>query len=133
MSCYRRSLATGATFFFTVNLADRSSRLRFKGIHRLRRACDIARLRHPVPTLAYCVLPDHLHTVWEVPEHHADFGLRWGVTQRLFSSGRAPATVRSTSKIVKREKGLWQRRCWEHQIRDDTDLRRHADDILSLP
>ena len=104
MSRYRRSLAAGATFFFTVNLANGSSRLRVEEIGRLRRAFDITRSRHPFLTLAYCVLPDHMHTVWEMPENDADFGLRWRVIKRLFTSGLAPASTRSTSKIVKREK-----------------------------
>ena len=133
MSRYRRSLAAGATFFFTVNLANRSSRLLFEEIDRLRRAFDITRSRRPFLTLAYCVLPDHMHTVWEMPENDADFGLRWRVIKRLFTSGLAPASTRSTSKIVKREKGIWQRRFWEHQIRDDADLQHHVDYVHFNP
>ena len=73
MSRYRRRLAAGGTFFFTVNPADRRSRLLVDEMDRLRRAFELARTRHPFRTIAYCVLPDHLHTVWRLPENDADF------------------------------------------------------------
>ena len=133
MSRYRRSLANGGTFFFTVTLAERKCRLLTVEIDRLRRAFDLARTRHPFRTPAYCILPDHLHTVWRLPEDDADFGLRWSVIKRAFSSGLPQAIARSTSKIAKREKGLWQRRFWEHQIRDEMDLQRHVDYVHFNP
>ena len=127
MSRYRRSPAAGGTFFFTVNLADRKRCLLVEEMDRLRRAFELTRMRYPFHMLAYCVLPDHLHTVWKLPENDADFGLRWSVIKRSFSRGLPAAGARSASKISKREKGLWQRRLWEHQIRDDEDLQRHVD------
>ena len=133
MSRYRRSLAAGGTFFFTVNLADRKSRLLTDEYARLQRAVDTARARHPFRTLAYCVLPDHLHAIWQMPESDADFGLRWRVIKRMFTSGLAASAARTTSKISKREKGVSQRRFWEHQIRDDADLQRHVDYIHYNP
>ena len=101
-------------------------------IDRLRRAIDVARTRYPFRTLAYCILPEHLHAIWRLPENDADFGLRWGVIKRAFSRGVMPGN-RSASKIAKREKGVWQRRFWEHQIRDDLDLQRHVDYIHFNP
>ena len=133
MSHYRRSNANGATFFFTVNLADRKSHLLVDEIDRLRHAFDLARIRYPFKTIAYCVLPEHLHTVWRLPLDDADFGLRWSVIKRAFSKGLPAADVRSASKIAKREKAIWQRRFWEHQIRDETDLQRHVDYIHFNP
>jgi putative transposase len=133
MSHYRRSHVTGATFFFTVNLADRKSHLRVDEIDRLRHAFDLARILYPFKTIAYCVLPEHLHTVWQLPQVDADFGLRWSVIKRAFSSGLPAAGARSASKIAKREKGIWQRRFWEHQIRDETDLQRHVDYVHFNP
>ena len=133
MSRYRRSLATGGTFFFTVNLADRKSDLLVEEMDRLRRAVELARVRYPFQMLAYCVLPEHLHAVWRLQENDADFGLRWSVIKRSFSRGLPAAGARSASKISKREKGLWQRRFWEHQIRDEDDLQRHVDYIHFNP
>ena len=126
MSRYRRRIAGGGVFFFTVNLADRKSRLLVDQIDRLRQAHALARERYPFRTLAYCILPEHLHAIWQFPLDDADFGLRWSIIKRAFSKDLAPGK-RSASKIAKREKGVWQRRFWEHQIRDDIDFRRHAD------
>jgi putative transposase len=133
MSRYRRSLATGATFFFTVNLADRRSRLLIDEIDRLRHAFRHTNTRYPFETIAICVLPDHLHAIWQLPQGDAEFSTRWGLIKRTFSSGLASSATRSSSKIAKREKGLWQRRFWEHQIRDDADLQRHVDYIHYNP
>ena len=105
MSRYRRSLAAGGRYCFTVNLADRKSRMLTDEIHRLRSAFELARTRHPFRAVAYCVLPDHLHSVWRLPEDDADFGVRWSVIKRAFSRG-LPAATLSESKVAKREKDL---------------------------
>ncbi len=133
MSRYRRSLALGATFFFTVNLSDRRSRLLVEEIERLRTAYRRAHARYSFQTIAICVLPDHLHAIWRLPQADADFGLRWSLIKRLFVTGSPAASVRSLSKAAKREKGIWQRRFWEHQIRDDLDLERHVDYVHFNP
>ena len=133
MSRYRRSLAAGGTFFFTATLADRRSRLLVEHIERLRHAWRITQSRYPFETIAVCILPDHLHAVWSLPDGDADFGRRWSAIKRLFSSGLCAAPTRSASKIAKREKGIWQRRFWEHQILDDVDLERHVDYVHFNP
>ncbi|MCW5576840.1 MAG: transposase [Burkholderiales bacterium] len=133
MSRYRRSLVPGGTYFFTVNLADRRSHLLVEHVDRLRTAFQTIRARRPFQTVAACVLPDHLHAIWRLPEDDADFGGRWSLVKRLFSSGLPAGDGVSPSKIVRREKGIWQRRFWEHQIRDETDLRRHVDYVHFNP
>ena len=133
MSRYRRSLTAGGIYFFTVNLADRNSRLLIDEVDRLRKAFDVVRARYPFSMLAYCVLPDHLHAIWRLPGNDAAFGLRWGMIKRGFSAGLPAARFRSTSKVAKREKGIWQRRFWEHQIRDETDFERHVDYVHYNP
>jgi putative transposase len=133
VSRYRRSLATGGTFFFTVTLADRRSHLLTEHIDRMRRAYRITQSRHPFRTLAICVLPDHIHAIWHLPDDDADFGRRWGSIKRLFSAGLDAAADRAASKRTKREKGIWQRRFWEHQIRDEVDLERHFDYVHFNP
>ena len=105
MSRYRRSLATGGTFFFTVTLADRGSRLLVEHIDRLRRSYGVTQSRLPFQTIAICVLPDHLHAIWQLPDGDADFGRRWGSIKRLFSAGFDAMVNRSASKLAKREKG----------------------------
>ena len=131
MSRYRRALIPGGVFFFTVALADRSSDLLVLHIGRLRRIYKMVEERQPFETIAICVLPDHLHALWALPDGDADFPLRW--IKSGFSRGLASEAPRSPSKLAKRERGLWQRRYWERSIRDDADLDRHVDYIHYNP
>jgi putative transposase len=68
-----------------------------------------------------------------VPDDDADFSTRWSLMKSGFSRGLPDAATRSSSKIAKREKGIWQRRYWEHVILDDADLARHVDYIHFNP
>jgi putative transposase len=117
---YRR--AQGSTFFFTVALADRSSTLLVDHVDRLRRIYRTVQQRRPFETVAICILPDH----------DVDFSSRWNLIKGGFSRGLEPQ-ARSASKLLKREKGIWQRRYWEHAIRGDADLERHVDYIHFNP
>lgn len=110
-------------------LADRSSDLLVREIDSLRRAYSAVQARQPFETVAVCVLPDHLHALWRRPPGDAHFASRWSLLKAGFSRGLPADPARSASKIAKREKGIWQRRYWEHLIRDDTDMARHVDDI----
>jgi putative transposase len=78
-------------------------------------------------------LPDHLHAIWTLPEDNSDFSTRWNLIKREFSRQLPNASARSASQIAKREKGIWQRRFWEHVIRDEIDLVRHIDYIHFNP
>jgi putative transposase len=133
MPNYRRALVPGATYFFTVVLEDRTSDLLVRQIDVLRRAYAATVANHPFETVAICVMPDHLHAIWRLPEGDSDFPLRWQLIKRRFSRGMAPAPERSASQTSKRDKGIWQRRYWEHQIRDEGDLARHVDYIHFNP
>jgi putative transposase len=133
MSHYRRARIDGSIFFFTVVLADRKTNLLVNEIQRLRQCYRSVRLRRPFETIAICVLPDHLHALWALPAGDADFSTRWSLIKSGFSRGLDPAFSRSASKTIKREKGIWQRRYWEHAIRNDADLERHADYIHFNP
>ena len=133
MPRYLRARVAGATFFFTVAIVDRSDDLLVREIDRLRDAYRVAQERRPFETVAICVLPDHLHTIWSLPEGDANFPQRWNLIKSIFSRGLAPATSRSARHIAKREKGLWQRRYWEHVIRDENDLARHIDYVHFNP
>ena len=132
MSRYRRAKLEGGTFFFTHVLADRSSDLLIREIDRLRAIYRAVQAQRPFETIAICILPDHLHAIWKLPNGDADFAKRWNLIKGGFSRG-LPANPRSPSKESKREKGIWQRRYWEHAIRDDVDLSRHVDYIHFNP
>jgi putative transposase len=133
MSRYRRAKLEGGTFFFTVTLADRGSDLLVRHVDRLRESYSWAQQRQPFKTVAICILPDHLHAIWSLPPDDADFGLRWNLIKARFSRGLPAATSRTQSKMAKREKGIWQRRYWEHAVRDEDDLARHVDYIHFNP
>ena len=133
MSNYRRAPVAGATYFFTLTLADRRSDWLVSHIEALRAAYLRARDLHPFHTIAICVMPDHLHAIWQLPQDDADFALRWRMIKSGFSRQFVANPGRSASKVGRREKGIWQRRYWEHQIRDDADLQRHVDYIHYNP
>ena len=133
MSRYRRAHIPGGTFFFTVTLADRSSDTLTRSVDRLRRIYQTVQRERPFETIAVCILPDHLHAIWSLPEHYTDFAMRWNLIKSGFSRGLPAATSRSASKLDRREKGIWQRRYWEHVIRDEADMARHIDYIHFNP
>jgi putative transposase len=133
MSRYRRVKIEGGLFFFTLALADRSSGLLVRHIDRARRAYAFAHERHPFETVAICILPGHLHALWQLPDRDADYASRWSLFKSAFSRGPPAAPQRSASKIAKREKGIWQRRYWEQAIRDENDLDRHIEYIHYNP
>jgi putative transposase len=132
MSRYRRAKVHGGTFFFTVTLADRSRDTLIRHIDVLRQVYSMVEYRRPFETVAICIRPDHLHAIWSLPAGDSDFATRWSLIKSGFSRSLS-AGARSESKVAKREKGIWQRRYWEHVIRDDADLARHVDYIHFNP
>jgi len=130
MTNYRRSDIAGASYFFTVNLADRSQSLLTEHIASLRSAVEYTRERH---LDAIVVLPEHLHAIWTLPEGDSDFALRWRLIKTVFSRGLPQGERRSDSRQSKGERGIWQRRYWEHLIRDEADFARHVDYIHINP
>ncbi len=133
MANYRRNFLSGGSFFFTVNLAERRLRLLTTHIDLLRQAFRDVRRRHPFDIAAIVVLPDHLHAVWTLPEDDADFARRWRLIKTIFSRGLAVGERISASRAGKAERGIWQRRYWEHTLRDEADFARHMDYIHFNP
>ncbi|MBC7750716.1 MAG: transposase [Candidatus Saccharibacteria bacterium] len=130
---YRRSFAQGATYFFTVNLAERDHDLLIRHIEALRISFRKVRQTHPFEIIAMVVLPEHLHCIWQMPEHDMNYPLRWALIKANFSRQIPRGERISDSRKDKRERGIWQRRYWEHQIKDDLDLKRHVDYIHINP
>ena len=133
MTTYRRNFIPGGSFFFTVNLADRRSNLLTERIKLLRTAFRYARARHAFTIDGIVVLPDHLHTIWTLPPGDADFANRWRLIKTEFSRGVEAGERRSASRAAKGERGIWQRRYWEHTLRDEIDFERHCDYIHFNP
>lgn len=130
---YRRVLVAGGTYFFTVNLADRRQSLLIDYIDNLRQSVRKTRELYPFEIIAWVVLPDHLHTIWSLPPGDTDFSMRWNRIKGAFSRSIPVHEMRSSSRTRKRERGLWQRRFWEHLIRNETDLQHHIDYIHFNP
>lgn len=130
MTEYRRGWLPGGTWFFTVNLAERrGNRLLVERIELLRLAFRTVQLRHPFSVEAIVILPDHLHCIWTLPPDDTDFSTRWNLIKGQFSRGIGKGEWISESRSRRGERGIWQRRFWEHVIRDDEDFNRHVDYI----
>jgi len=125
MPIYRRYRHKGATVFLTINLEDRASFLLIDRIDDLRSAYRYACSRHPVRTEAICVLPNHMHVIWTLPEGDDDYSMRVYLMKSAFSRCIPRREHRSRSRRKRGERGVWQRRFWEHTIRDDADFENH--------
>ena len=73
------------------------------------------------------VLPEHLHAIWPLPPGDKDIDLRWGLVESRFSRAIPAGEYRRESRVSRGERGIWQRRFWAHQIRDEADLAAHID------
>ncbi len=129
---YRRLHVAGGTYFFTVVAYDRGTDLFVRNIDLLRHTVEVARRRRPFAIIAAVVLPDHLHMVWRLPDDDADNATRWSLIKAGFSRA-TPRQADEPQRRSKRERCLWQRRYWEHLIRNDDDLARHVDYVHYNP
>ena len=130
---YRRNRVPGGTYFFTVNLLDRRSCLLVEHIDLLREAVRAVKRRRPFQIDAWVVLPDHLHAVWTLPEGDADYSGRWRSIKIAFAKGLPKTERRSAVRRSRGVRGIWQRRFWEHTIRDDADYSAHVDYVHVNP
>jgi putative transposase len=130
---YRRAKIGGGTYFFTVNLADRRQSTLVQHIDQLRSAIRQVMNRHPFSIEAIVIMPEHLHTIWTLPENDQDYPTRWALVKAGFSRALEKGEPISKSRCVKGERGIWQRRYWEHLIRDDEDFSRHLEYIHFNP
>src|SRR5258706_16164119 len=126
MTDYRRNRLPGGTYFFTVNIAERRKDLLVRHIAALRNAIDSEQERAPFTVVAFVILPDHLHAIWRLPSGDADYSDRWRRIKADFSKTLPVGERVSDSKRNRGERGVWQRRFWEHSVRDEGDLRRHV-------
>lgn len=133
MSHYRRAYTPGASYFFTVvSHARKPVFLEERFRQALREAITSTRIHYPFIIDAWVLLPDHMHCIWTLPNNDHRFSNRWSIIKRQVSqacAGNVSPPHLSISRNKRRESGLWQRRFWEHQIRDDDDFQRHVDYI----
>lgn len=137
MSDYRRS-REGRTFFFTVVTHERRPILTTDtGRNLLRSAIYTVKEERPFELVATVLLPDHIHVVWTLPQGDTDYSTRWRRKKSLFTQGwQAEGRLggrKSESRLKRGEQGLWQRRFYEHTVRDETNLKRCVDYIHVNP
>ena len=134
MTDYRRVWHPGGTYFFTVNLLQRRCNdLLTRRIDLLRNVVRSVRSRHPFHIHGWVVLPEHLHCVVELPTGDADFATRWRLIKMNFSKALPKIERLSAVRVSRGERGIWQRRYWEHLIRDDADFQAHMDYVHFNP
>jgi putative transposase len=129
---YRRCLVPGGTYFFTLTLADRRSDYLLRYHHELAAAIRFTRKNRPFNIDGIVLLPEHLHALITLPAGDSDFPMRW----RSIKAGFTRAVVIHEPSLKPNRKGeydLWQRRYWEHCIRDETDFNQHLDYIHINP
>lgn len=130
---YRRYKLAGGTYFFTINLLNRKSSLLTNHANTLKEAFAYVKQRHPFEVPAIVVLPDHIHFIMKLPEADDDFPKRIMLIKQYFSRHIPKIESIKTSRQNKGERGIWQRRYWEHCIRDEQDYQRHVDYIHINP
>jgi putative transposase len=123
---YRRNFVPGGTYFFTVTLADRTSSALVDNVTALRMAFRIARQERPFTIDAIVILPDHLHAIWTLPSGDSDFSSRWRRVKAYFTHRLVAAGV-PVRRHGNGEYALWQRRFWEHTVRNEIVFERHVD------
>lgn len=138
MPDYKRVYVEGGTYFFTVNTIKRKTILtRPESRYLLKTAWQEIKKIHPFEDVALCLMPDHIHCIWKLPENDSNFSVRWNGIKGLFSKKykKTDSYSHDSDRIRKnkQEASVWQRRFWEHLIRDDDDLQRHIDYIHYNP
>jgi len=124
MPDYRRYRVSGDTYLFTINLLERRSIRKMEALHE---AVRRTRAERPFHIEGWVVLPDHLHYVLTLPSSDDDFSNRIKAIKIRFVRAVAPNERRSSVRAARGERGIWQRRSWEHALRDEEDYVRHMD------
>ena len=135
---YRRIYHNGGIYFFTLVTYQRrpifsvpiSRNILLDSLERTQKF-------HPFTNLAYCLLPDHLHFLWQMPENDSAYSMRISLLKSYFTKKYKQIfpgeSLRSESRTKRRESNVWQRRFWEHVIRDQEDFNQHMDYIHYNP
>lgn len=132
MADYRRCYVPGGSFFFTV-VTERRAAILGNDLSRdlLRAAFRACGQRWPFRVDALVMLRDHLHAIWTLPQDDTDYSKRWGAIKKHFTHSwlalGGPEQPRTASRSRYRRRGIWQRRFWEHTLRDERDYGRHFD------
>ena len=131
---YRRAWHKGGTYFFTLNLLQRKNNdLLVRHIDVLRAVIKKVNRTHPFIIHAWVVLPEHMHCVIELPIDDADFATRWRLIKSGLSKAMPKDERRSDVRVKRGERAIWQRRYWEHLIKNEADYLAHIDYVHINP
>jgi putative transposase len=133
---YRRACVKGGTYFFTfVTFKRKNILIQPENLTLLRRAFEYVKENHPFKIDAIVVLPDHLHCIWTLPRGDCDFSTRWRLIKGFFTRNcQAKYRIEPfQSRKCRGEQAVWQRRFWEHLIRDEQDYIHHVEYIHLNP
>jgi putative transposase len=133
MPDYRRNRVPGGTYFFTLNLLERRNTQLVDQVDALRDAVRKVRAARPFHIDAWVVLPDHMHAIWTLPPDDTDYSARWKAIKIAFAKTQPKTERLSPVRAAKGERGIWQRRFWEHTIRDEQDYAAHVDYVHINP
>ena len=128
MPNYRRNRVDGGCFFFTLNLLERhNNQLLTQNIHILRDVVKRIQKKHPFHIDGWVILHEHMHFIWTLPPDDSDYSTRIRLLKTLFTKEIPRTERRSDVRVKNNERGIWQRRFWEHTIRDESDYAAHMD------
>ncbi len=138
MPNYRRHYLPGGSYFFTVVTENRAKILGSELARNcLQHAIKECQIKWTFETIAFVLLEDHLHTIWTLPTGDDNYSLRWGWIKKEFSkaylAGGGQEQKPKASKRSRHERGIWQRRFWEHSLQNEQDFERHIDYIHYNP
>jgi putative transposase len=138
MPNYRRTFLAGGTFFFTL-VTQRRREIFADALARqcLGKAIRAVQAQRPFEVTAIVLLPNHLHCIWILPDNDDDYSSRWACLKRYFVNSWTAAGGReaiiSDARRQRHERGIWQKRFWEHRIRNQADMVRHVNYIHYNP
>ncbi len=133
---YRRAKIPGASYFFTLVTAQRQKLFAdLENVNLLREAFRHVRQKRPFVVDAAVILPDHLHCIWTLPQHDADFPTRWRLIKTYFTKhcDKKYRLFPNRARLKKQQQAVWQHRYWEHCLKDDADFTNHVDYIHYNP
>lgn len=138
MPTYIRDKTKGAIYFFTlVSFNRRKIFCSPTFLSAFKKSIQKIRKQHPFRVIAWVQLPDHLHCIWQLPENDDNFSIRWAKiklnTTKLIPELHLSNDSLSQSNQNRNEKGIWQRRFYEHKIRDEQDFINHMNYIHYNP
>lgn len=133
MPNYRRTYTPGGTYFFTLALQDRRQQWLTDHIDTLRDSVARIRQARPFRIDGWVVLPEHMHAIWTLPEGDSDYSGRWRAIKKQFAKCVTVMDAPSLSQRQRNERAVWQRRFWEHEIRDERAFRQHMDYVHFNP